>query len=50
VRVQGDHFQPHVYAPGKYTVRAGGDKPDGPSLSALEATDKDSAGKRTVKL
>jgi hypothetical protein len=50
VRIQGDRIQPRVYALGKYTVRAGRDKPDGPSLAGLDATDKASAGKRVLKL
>jgi hypothetical protein len=29
IRIQGDRFRPPVYGPGKYTVQAGPDKPDG---------------------
>ena len=50
VRVKGDRVQPRVYAPGKYTVRVGIDRPDGPSLTGVDAAAKDSAGTRTVKL
>ena len=28
VRIKGDRFLPKVYAEGKYTVRAGKDRPD----------------------
>jgi len=50
VRVSGNRFQPRVYAPGKYTVKAGRDNPDGPSLSGIEATKRADAGQRTLKL
>jgi hypothetical protein len=49
IRAAGDRFQPRVYAPGKYTVKAGRDKPDGPSLTGLAATDKPT-GQQVLKL
>jgi 3',5'-cyclic AMP phosphodiesterase CpdA len=50
VRVQGRRFHPRVYAAGRYTVKTGRDKLDGPSLTALEAKPKNQSGERTVKL
>jgi hypothetical protein len=51
VRMKGNRFQPRVYAPGKYTVKLGIDRPDGPTLSGLGAAEaKDAAGTRTVRL
>jgi hypothetical protein len=50
VRISGDRFQPRVYAPGKYTVKVGRERPDGPSLTGLEPQAKTSAGQRTVTL
>jgi hypothetical protein len=50
LRIRGTHFQPPVYAPGKYTIHIGRDKPDGPSLHNLEAQTKTAAGRRTVTL
>lgn len=49
VRVQGNRFQPAVYAPGKYTVRWGQDKPDQETLSGLEAKARDQAGAQKVQ-
>jgi 3',5'-cyclic AMP phosphodiesterase CpdA len=50
VRCAGASFQPAVYAPGRYTVRIGRERPDGPSLSGLEAVaDRASAGRRAVR-
>ncbi|MCO6457299.1 MAG: hypothetical protein J5I93_18530 [Pirellulaceae bacterium] len=37
VRSPGSSFRPPVYAPGKYTVRIGRDRPDGQTLKGLEA-------------
>lgn len=37
LRISGDRFRPHVYGPGKYTVKAGPDKPDAWSRAQLEA-------------
>lgn len=50
VRALGSTFQPAVYAPGKYTVRIGRDRPDAVTLAGLEATGKDVAGELTVTL
>lgn len=50
VPVQGDRFQPRVYAPGRYTVKISQDKPDGQILTGLPATTKNTAGQRNVKL
>jgi hypothetical protein len=50
IRIQGDRFQPPVYAPGRYTVRAGRDKPDGWEINGLEAAEKTAAGRRNVEL
>ena len=50
VRALGSTFQPAVYAPGKYTVRIGRDRPDTVTLAGLEATAKDVAGELTVTL
>ncbi|MEO8353762.1 MAG: hypothetical protein ABI680_18705 [Chthoniobacteraceae bacterium] len=50
IRVRGDRFQPRVYAPGKYTVKAGRDKPDGPALTNLESKDQSTAGERTINI
>jgi hypothetical protein len=36
LRIQGSRFRPHVYGPGKYTVKVGREKPDGWSTSGLE--------------
>ncbi|MCX6839588.1 MAG: hypothetical protein NTX35_17520, partial [Verrucomicrobia bacterium] len=36
VRSQTEAFKPRVYAPGKYTVKAGKDKPDTVVSSGLE--------------
>ncbi|MEX2580832.1 MAG: hypothetical protein WD342_17365 [Verrucomicrobiales bacterium] len=50
VRVRSDTFQPAVYAPGKYTVKTGADKPDGTTFEGLEAAEnKAEAGVRTVE-
>ncbi len=38
VRSQGASFTPRVYAPGKYTVKAGKDKPDTVVAKAVEVT------------
>ncbi len=36
-RVFVDEFQPHVYRPGRYTVKIGSAQPDGPAFKGLEA-------------
>lgn len=50
VRVAGDRFQPRVYAAGKYTVKIGRDRPDGKTITGLEARAQSAAGQRTVEL
>lgn len=50
VRARGERFRPRVYAPGKYTVKAGRDRPDGPSLSGLEAAPEASTDQRVLRL
>lgn len=50
VRALSSTFQPAVYAPGKYTVRIGRDRPDAVTLAGLDATAKDAAGERSVTL
>jgi hypothetical protein len=36
VRVQGGSFKPRVYAPGKYTIKMGREKPDAVIASGIE--------------
>jgi hypothetical protein len=43
LRISGDRFRPHVYGPGKYTVKAGPDKPDAWSRAQLEAVESPGA-------
>jgi hypothetical protein len=50
VRVSGDRFQPTVYAPGTYTIKAGRDRPDGPAISGLVAGERTAVGSRQVRL
>jgi hypothetical protein len=50
VRAGGSKFQPRVYAPGKYSVRIGRDKPTEVSLEGLEPSARDKAGEREVTL
>ena len=50
VRVAGVRFQPHVFAPGTYSVRVGRNRPDGERLVNLAGMARASAGERTVKL
>lgn len=50
VRIQGDSFQPAVFAPGSYTVRAGRDSPDAVVLESVEAKGKVAAGNQTIEL
>lgn len=50
IRISGDRFQPAVYAPGQYTIRVGHDRPDGPALHGLVASDRQTAGSRPVRL
>ncbi len=39
IRIQGDRFRPHVYGPGRYSVKAGPNKPDAWSKQHLEAVE-----------
>jgi hypothetical protein len=50
IRALGDRFQPPVYAPGNYTVKAGRDKPDGAEITGLKAMEKTAARQRMVDL
>jgi hypothetical protein len=50
LRVRGPRFQPPVFAPGAYTVRAGRDRPDGVTLTGLAAGDRAAAGRRAVRV
>jgi len=50
IRVPGTSYRPPVFAPGKYTVKVGRDKPDGATLAGLEAAPKTDPDKREVKL
>lgn len=50
VRAQGGRFQPAVYAPGKYTVKIGREKPDGKTLTGLEPAAKGAAAQRNVEV
>jgi hypothetical protein len=50
LRVAGDRFHPPVFASGKYTIKVGRDRPDGPSLTGIEATTKDEAGQQRLKI
>ncbi len=49
-RIRGSRFQPRVYAPGKYTIKAGRDKPGEKTLAGLLAKDRVAAGRQTIKL
>jgi hypothetical protein len=49
-RVSGTTFQPPVFAPGKYTVTVGKDRPDGAKLENLDAGEKAAVGTRKVQL
>lgn len=40
-RIQGDRFRPHVYGPGRYTVKVGRNRPDAWSASGLQPGDKE---------
>ena len=50
VRTHGGSFQPRVYTTGKHTVKVGRDRPDSQTLAGLEPSEKNAAGKRTIKL
>ncbi|MBA4065631.1 MAG: hypothetical protein C0501_18330 [Isosphaera sp.] len=49
-RAPGARYQPAVFAPGKYTVRVGRDRPDGRTLTGLEAGPRADVGTREIKL
>ncbi|NNE91371.1 MAG: hypothetical protein HKN23_06970 [Verrucomicrobiales bacterium] len=50
VRIQGDTFQPKVFAGGDYLVKYGKDKPDGKVVRLKANADKAAAGKATAGL
>jgi hypothetical protein len=50
VRVPGLRFQPPVFAPGRYTVKIGRERPDSVALTDVEAKDKAAAGRRKIEL
>ncbi len=50
VRAGGGRFQPPVYSQGTFTVKVGRDRPDGATLTGLQAAAKERAGTRTVRL
>ncbi|MBL8793241.1 MAG: hypothetical protein JNM56_05000 [Planctomycetia bacterium] len=50
LRITGTRYQPAVFALGKYTVKIGRNRPDGMTLTGLEAGAKGDRGQRAVKL
>jgi hypothetical protein len=50
LRVTGNRFQPAVFAPGRYTINIGRDRPDGHQLRNLVPREKSSAGRLTLEL
>lgn len=50
VRARSNRFQPHVYSRGSFTVKVGRDRPDGTTLAGLQASAKEAAGTRAIKL
>jgi len=50
VRIRGNAFRPRVYAPGKYTVRVGRDKPDGAVIEGLVVVADGNADFRRVTI
>ena len=50
VRAKGGSFQPRVYAPGKYTVKFGSNRPDGPTRTGLMAGTATAAGEIDLKI
>jgi len=50
LRITGTRYQSAVFAPGKYTVKIGRNRPDGITLTGLEAGAKGDRGQRVVKL
>jgi hypothetical protein len=50
VRAATNRFQPAVYAPGKYTVKVGSNRPETTALSGAEPREKSAAGTQSVTL
>ena len=50
VRVPGPRFRPPVFAPGKYTLTVGRDRPGETTFTNLEAGPADEVGSRTIRL
>jgi arylsulfatase A-like enzyme len=50
IRITGTRFQPPVFAPGSYTVKAGADRPLAVVLARVIATDRKSAGSARVPM
>jgi hypothetical protein len=50
IRIQGTRFQPRVYAPGRYTVKLGHDRPDRVSITGVEAKQREAAGEQVIRL
>jgi hypothetical protein len=50
IRIDGRRFQPPVFSQGKFTVKAGRDRPDLRILPSFEAGDKATAGTIVVRL
>jgi hypothetical protein len=50
VRIGGAVYQPPVFAAGRYTLKAGRDKPVGVTISDIKAKAKSVAGRRTIQL
>jgi hypothetical protein len=50
VRVKGHRFQPKVYAPGTYIVKAGRDRPEDFTLAGLAAGEKMASEPKMVKI
>jgi hypothetical protein len=50
LRVPGPSLRPAVFAPGTYTVKVGRDRPDGKTLTGLQAGPREEAGRREIAL
>ncbi len=50
VRARRNRFRPPVFAPGSYTVKVGKDRPDGRTLTGLQAAALDAARTRTIRV
>ena len=50
IRARGDRHQPAVFAPGRYTIKAGRDKPDQEIANGVEAKGKEAAGKMKARI